>query len=157
MTDGYTRRKLIRAAMGGSFVFAGCQSSGYRTLDFGRPETSVTEQNTTRINVGATAHRNDVDAVKARFRDVTAIGYTETKTVVCQSSVGTVGFRGRPQITLECSQEPEYLGFRISQEGCEYRTDIDVLRLVDTDTGAEYRSVGPRSCDDPALYIPSEE
>lgn len=156
MTNGYTRRKVIRATMSGSLLFAGCQSPAYRSLDFARPTSPVTKQSTTIINVTVTASDRNIDEEKGRFRDVTVIGYTETKTVVCRHSVGTIDFDERYQVTMECSRKPDYLGFSISQAGCEYQTEMDVWRLIKADEGTEYESLQPRSCDDPALYIPSE-
>lgn len=92
----------------------------------------------------------------ATFENVTAVGYLQSQRVVGRNNIGTVGMNREPQITLQCSERPEYFTFVIGDAGCDYTTEISVFRVGESGSEYPYTALEAKHCGDPELPTPDQ-
>ena len=116
----------------------------------------VESDNQISIEMEVTATAPDIENSAARFQEVSVVGYTTEREIVCQHQIGGVAIGESSDVTLRCATRPEYLTLSISEAGCEYNTVISVARVNEPGSESPYTALDDKHCDDPELPVPDE-
>ena len=157
MTNRVTRRQVLASAVGVCSIYiSGCTSNAARVLSATDLQPPVYNDGEVVIEMRVDPGAKDVDDAEAAFHDVTAVAYTNDRTIVGQDAVGTVELNEEPSVTLHCSECPDYLTFTIGEHGCQYDTSISVWRVNPPESEDAYSGLEKKRCGDPELPIPDQ-
>ena len=137
-------------------ALAGCPGHAARGLSATDLQPPVYNDGEVVIEMRVDPGAKDVDDAEAAFHDVTAVAYTNDRTIVGQDAVGTVELNEEPSVTLHCSEWPGYLTFTIGEHGCQYDTLISVWRVNPPESEDAYSGLEKKRCGDPELPIPDQ-
>ena len=155
MIERSTRRKVLST---GLTAFVGCLSGCYwgnrRSIYMADMQKPVQRDSEVVLKFEVGAGASGLADSEAQFQDVAVIGYTSDKRIICESFVGTIGLDQKPEVTLRCSETPQYLTLTIGEAGCQYDTSISVYRVNPPDSDVSYTKVGQKECSDPDMIVP---
>lgn len=133
----YTRRRVLQAAsltITGSF--AGCQGDFPRGRLLVMENVEVEHQDTTwKVNVTVENH-NVAQNPSANFHNVSVLGYSADRTLVCQKDIGTISYENDnnngKRVTLACQERPTVLTFRADESPCSEEFSLGIAAYNET-------------------------
>jgi hypothetical protein len=157
MIENISRRQAL-AVFGGICLsgFSGCGQPAARSLSATDMQPPLEQNGDIIIRLQIDPGGKNVDEQEAEFHDVALVGYMSTKRIVGRQSVGTVGLRDHPTVSLVCSELPEYLTFTTNDHGCRYDTSIAVWKVNSANTDSTYNFLEHKHCGDPELPVPDQ-